>query len=144
MTQSAIFLPFFGMLLLTFVVWVVLYSRRIPFIKNNNIDLNNTNSNDWKDMQPAYVKTPADNFSNLFELPVLFYAIVLYLFTTKNVDGFYVVMAWIFFGFRCLHSLVHCTKNVVMVRFGFYAVASMALWLMILRAAWQLLGLLHE
>jgi len=32
MQQSAIFTPFFCMLLLTFVVWVYMYYKRIPFL----------------------------------------------------------------------------------------------------------------
>ena len=38
------------------------------------------------------------------------------------------------FAFRVLHSAVHCTVNIVMLRFALYAAASLALWAMLLRA----------
>lgn len=80
------------------------------------------------------VNYSANNLKNLFEVPVLFYGLCLYLFVTGNVDTAYVVAAWLFFLFRVLHSVVHCTRNVVMLRFYLYAAASMLLWFMLGRA----------
>jgi hypothetical protein len=37
--------------------------------------------------------------------------------------------------FRVLHSAVHCTINIVLLRFALYAASSVALWFMVLRAA---------
>jgi hypothetical protein len=87
---------------------------------------------------PADVVTPSDNLKNLFELPVLFYAACIYLFQVSQVDLFYVVLAWIFVGFRILHSWMHCTANIVLRRFALYAIASAALWMMVFRAAFNL------
>ena len=85
-------------------------------------------------LTPAAVSNPSDNLKNLFELPVLFYALALLLFVTNRVDATYVAAAWAFVVFRAAHSLVHCTFNRVMVRFSCYLAASLALWLMLLRA----------
>jgi hypothetical protein len=46
-----------------------------------------------------------------------------------------VAAGWVFVLFRALHSLVHCTINVVMVRFYLYLVATIAVWFIALRAA---------
>jgi hypothetical protein len=83
----------------------------------------------------ASVWHPSDNLKNVFELPVLFYALVLLLYVTNRVDGVYVVAAWVFVVFRFAHSVVHCTFNRVLVRFYCYLAASLALWIMVLRAA---------
>ena len=85
-------------------------------------------------MTPAAVSNPSDNLKNLFELPVLFYALALLLFVTNRVDATYVAAAWAFVVFRAAHSVVHCTFNRVMVRFSCYLAASLALWFMLLRA----------
>lgn len=45
--------------------------------------------------------------------------------------------AWVFFGFRLLHSAVHCTVNVILLRFWLYAAGAVALWFMVVRAAIQ-------
>ena len=80
------------------------------------------------------MSNPSDNLKNLFELPVLFYALVLYLFVTDQVDATYVTSAWVFVVFRVLHSAVHCTFNLVLLRFWLYFISAAALWFMSLRA----------
>jgi len=72
---------------------------------------------------------------SLFEIPVLFYAPVLYLFVTKHVDLAYMDAAWIFVLFRSLHSAVHCTFNRVMLRFYLYLASTLAVWFIAIRAA---------
>ena len=69
-------------------------------------------------MSPPKVNAPSDNLKNLFEMPVLFYALASMLFVTEQVDSGYVVAAWVFAAFRIAHSAVHCTVNIVMLRFG--------------------------
>ena len=134
MKDSAIFLPFFTMIGLTFAVWVTLYARRIPFIVNNKLTPEQLAPAAFARLAPAFVSNPSDNFRNLFELPVLFYAVVLYLVATRQVDGAYVTAAWVFVAFRVLHSAVHCTVNVVILRFWLYVVSATALWAMVARA----------
>ena len=48
--------------------------------------------------------------------------------------------AWVFVAFRAAHSAVHCTVNIVLVLFGLYALSSLALWFMVLRAALEFFG----
>ena len=86
------------------------------------------------------MSNPSDNFKNLFELPVLFYALSLYLFVTGQVDGAYVAAGWIFAAFRVLHSAVHCTFNHVMLRFNLYLISCLALGFMAIRAALRHFG----
>ena len=135
MNQSAIFAPFMTVMLLTLIVWFYMYSRRIPFLQKSKTNLNALTPAELARISPAAVANPSDNLKNLFELPVLFYALVLYLQVTSKVDATYLVAAWVFAAFRILHSAVHCTVNVVMVRFWLYAISALALWFMVVRAA---------
>ena len=136
MTQDAIFSPFFATVFLTLLVWVYMYIRRISFITSRNIrskDLAVPGT--LAQISPPNVSNPSDNFKNLFEIPVLFYALVLYLFITKQVDTVYVNAAWVFVVFRALHSAVHCTFNLIMLRFYLYLFATLAVWFIAIRAA---------
>ena len=85
-------------------------------------------------VSPPGVSSPSDNLKNLFELPTVFYAIVLYLYATNQVDPLYVNAGWVFFGFRASHSAVHCTFNFIPLRFALYVISAGALWLMVVRA----------
>jgi hypothetical protein len=59
----------------------------------------------------------ADNFRNLFEVPVLFYALVVVALALKHTPGWLVTGSWIFVSLRIAHSLIHCTYNRVTHRF---------------------------
>lgn len=62
----------------------------------------------------------SDNFKNLFEVPVLFYALVAIALATSHTPAWLVAGAWAFVGLRCLHSLIQCTYNRVMHRFAVF------------------------
>jgi len=86
-------------------------------------------------LSPPAVANPSDNLKNLFELPTIFYALVLFLYVTNHLDATHVCAAWLFVGFRVLHRAVHCTFNVVPLRFWLYAGAALSLWFIAVRAA---------
>ncbi|MFQ5609468.1 MAG: MAPEG family protein [Woeseiaceae bacterium] len=134
MQQDAIFQPFIGMLVLTFVVWVHLYVRRIAYMRAERIHPQKLTTPDKRNnLIPEDVSYPAFNFRNLLELPMLFYVVCLYLYVAGSVDAFYVYAAWWFFAFRIVHSMIHCTVNRVYWRFYAYALSALGLWLMIAR-----------
>ncbi|MEG4962358.1 MULTISPECIES: MAPEG family protein [unclassified Microcoleus] len=136
MTQDTIFSPFFATVFLTLLVWVYMYIRRISFITSRKLTPNELAiPGTLAQISPPSVSNPSDNLKNLFEIPVLFYALVLYLFITKQVDTVYVNAAWVFVVFRTLHSAVHCTFNLIILRFYLYLFATLAVWFIAIRAA---------
>ncbi|MGI9264393.1 MAG: MAPEG family protein [Gammaproteobacteria bacterium] len=135
--QNAIFAPLFAMLFLTLGVWVYMYALRIPFIYRNRLTAVQMTPLEFARMSPAAISNPSDNLKNLFEIPVLFYVMSLYLFATQQVDAIYLAASWVFVVFRYLHSAVHCTVNIVLLRFGLYVVSALSLWFVVLRAAFR-------
>jgi hypothetical protein len=135
MDQAVIFQPFVATMLLTLVVWIYMYGRRLPFIFANGLDSRQMTPVELARVSPPQVSNPSDNLKNLFELPTVFYAVVLYLYTTNLVDTPYVIAAWGFFVFRTLHSVVHCTFNFIPLRFVLYVISAGSLWFMVVRAA---------
>ena len=134
--QTAIFGPVFATVFLTLLVWVYMYIRRISFIRGNKLrqkDLAVPGA--LAQLSPPAVSNPSDNLKNLFEIPVIFYALALYLFVTNQVDAAYVSAAWVFVVFRALHSAVHCTVNIVILRFYLYLFSTLAVWFIAARAA---------
>ena len=141
MPQTAIFGPFFATMFLTLVVWAYMYVRRIGFIRSKGISPKDLAvPGELARLSPPEISNPSDNLKNLFEIPVLFYALALYLFATNQVDDAYVSAAWVFVAFRALHSVVHCTINLVMLRFYLYLFSTLAVWFIVARAALAYLG----
>ena len=135
MNSMSIFAPFFAMIGLTIIVWIYMYARRIPFIIGSKLTPKQLSPGELARLSPPAVANPSDNLKNLFELPTIFYALVLCLYATNHVDVTYVRVAWLFVGFRVLHSAVHCTFNHVPLRFWLYAGGALSLWFMAVRAA---------
>jgi len=135
MNSQVILQPMLAMMVLTAIVWFVLYARRLPAMRRVGVSSQEyTTPDKGAALLPESVSYPAHNFRNLFELPVLFYALCLYLFVTGTAQNVDVVAAWAFVGFRALHSLIHSTVNIVIARFLAYLAATIALWFMLARA----------
>lgn len=127
MSHSSILLPCAAMVLLTGIVWVVLYVERLGEMRRRRIEPQSLATA----RQAASVLervNAADNFRNLFEVPVLFYALCLALGQAGHVTPGFVLAAWVFVGLRAVHSLIHVTYNRVMHRFIVYAASSILLF----------------
>jgi hypothetical protein len=75
----------------------------------------------------------ADNFRNLFEVPVLFYAVCLALATSGLVSPVQVGLAWAYVAARAVHSVIHVTYNRVMHRFQAFVISNailLAMWIL--------------
>jgi hypothetical protein len=134
-SQHEIFGPVFALMLLTWVVWAYMYAKRIPFLRSLDLNPNQITPAELARTSPPAVSNPSDNLKNLFEVPVIFYVLALYLFVSGQVDTLYLIGCWAYVLFRVLHSAVHCTVNVVMLRFALYAISSIILFLLTLRGA---------
>lgn len=136
MSEEQIFQPFFAMMLVTFAVWITMYIRRTSFLLRERVDLRKVDTPAKMDVNvPGEVNLPAYALKNLFELPVIFYALCLYLYVTSTVDGVFLVAAWLFVTGRAIHAAIYCTYNKVLHRFAAYFVSALVLWAMLLRAA---------
>jgi hypothetical protein len=131
--QNALIWPLFAMALLSFFVWLRLFQTRIGEMKRNSI---NPQSAALSAQTAQFEDTrAADNFRNLFELPVLFYSAVLLAIMAGVHSAAILTLAWAFVVLRYLHSYIHCTYNRVSHRFAAYLLGGIALW-----AVWAILA----
>jgi hypothetical protein len=139
--SQAILAPFLGMMLLTALVWTYMYTRRLAYIKANRIPPQQLATPEKAaKLLPEAVALPANNLRNLLELPVLFYALCLYLYVTGSADDIHVAAAWVFLALRSAHSVIHCTVNTVILRFLSYFTAALVLWFMLARVLLRAAG----
>lgn len=89
---------------------------------------------------PEPVVVIHQHFSNLFEVPVLFYAGCISLFVTRAVDSVALSLAWTFVVARLLHTVIVLTTNRPQQRVVPYVLSCFAVWglwlLLFLRATW--------
>ena len=127
--SHAIFWPVIAQVALTAVVWCLMYVRRIGEIHRRRIDTQTLATADAASEVLENVSA-ADNFRNLLETPVLFYAVCACLAITEQVLDVQVVLAWAYVGLRALHSLIHVTYNRVIHRFLAYVASTLCVFAM--------------
>lgn len=125
------------LILWSMVMWVWLYATRIPALREANVDLERRKGGTGKDLDgllPPSVQWKAHNYNHLMEQPTLFYAVILTLALLGDQDPFTVQVAWAYVFLRIVHSLVQATWNKIVVRFSIFALASVALIMLAIRA----------
>lgn len=137
--SEAILWPMLAVVALTFAVAVRMYARRIAEMRARRISPQSVASRRAA-AERLEDTAAADNFANLFELPVLFHVLCLALYVTGNVTVPQLVLAWSFAGLRVAHSAIHCTYNRVMHRFRVFVLGMLCLLAMWLLFAMQLAG----
>ena len=116
-------------------IW--LYATRIPALKKHNVVYDpHRPSEEFHAQLPAEVRWKADNYNNLLEQPTLFYAVALTLVFLDAGSGLNAGLAWAYVALRIAHSLVQALINKILIRFALFAVASVVLLVMTIRAAW--------
>jgi hypothetical protein len=119
MTVQAVLLPFFAQVALTFVLLGLTgYSRvasvRCGETKVRDIALGQPN---W----PERITKVGNSYNNQFQLPVLFYVVVILAYVLRAADLLFVVLSWLFVATRLVHAYIHVTSNHVGRRFNAFA-----------------------
>ena len=85
--------------------------------------------------EPDYLRVYSRHVVNLYEAPVLFYAVSIIAFASGSASILVLVLAWAYVALRYAHSYIHLTTNVVLNRFRVFAVSLImlaALWIVVL------------
>ncbi len=124
---DAIWPPCAAMVGLTALVWVKLYADRLGEMRARRIDPQALASARAAAGE-LEITAAADNFRNLFEVPVLFYLLCIALVLTGSSTPGFVAAAWTYVGLRAVHSLIHVTYNRVVHRFLVYVASTLLLF----------------
>ena len=127
MSFMEVLLPVFVQVILTFVVAFVLGYRRYSAVRagelRGKITLREAN---W----PPYARQAEYNYLNQFELPVLFYVLMILLLITRKADYIMIMLAWIFVALRIVHAFIHLTTNKIELRGPIFFVGALVLTIM--------------
>ncbi|MEO7252165.1 MAG: MAPEG family protein [Arenimonas sp.] len=135
--------PVVVLILWTLVMMLWMVFTRLPAMRAAGISFKGMVGGRGSDLDrvvPAQVQWKAHNYNHLMEQPTLFYAIALTLAVAGLGDELNVTLAWLYVGLRIIHSLVQATVNIVRFRFMAFAMASLALLMMAVRAGLGLLA----
>jgi len=128
MTQ-AILIPLFVQVALTFALWLGMVALRTRDIAGGRVNRREIALREpgW----PARTTQFANSFANQFEVPVLFYVLVILLIITRHAGLIFVILAWIFVLSRIVQASIHVTRNEVLWRgqaYGFGVLVLLVMW----------------
>jgi hypothetical protein len=134
--RDPVLLPLYAMIVLTSGVLL-----RLAWLRVGGIRRRETRVTYYRTMQgeppPEHVIATGRNFSNLFEMPVLFYLAVLLVHVDHLADPAIVALAWAYVAFRTGHSAIHLTFNDVQSRFTLFVLSNVVLAVLWLMVAWR-------
>lgn len=111
------------------VMWLWMYSTRIPAIQKYRIKLDpNVPSSELATQVPPSVRWKADNYNHLMEQPTIFYALAISLAVMGQQEIETVVFAWAYVILRIIHSFIQVSTNVIVRRFAVFALSNVALF----------------
>jgi hypothetical protein len=128
MSVMEVLLPVFVQVILTFcVAFKLAYTRvtvlRSGKVRGSQIALREPN---W----PAHAQQVGNNYLSQFELPVLFYVLMIVLLITRQADFILMTLAWIFVALRIAHAYVHLTSNSISLRGPLFGIGLLVLAIM--------------
>jgi len=137
MTVQMVLLPVFVQVALTFALLFWMASVRRGSVsrgetKIRDIALGQPN---WPD-QPTQI---SNSYNSQFQIPLLFYVVVILAWITRQADAVFVVLEWLFVLLRIGHAYVHTTSNYVPTRFKVFAAGIFVLLIMWIYFAFKIL-----
>ncbi|MCG8425842.1 MAG: MAPEG family protein [Chromatiales bacterium] len=129
MQNSAIFFPVAGMAFLTLVVGVRLLQLRMRAVYKDGLNPGYFSYNRGAKL-PDYLIKATQHYDNLFEMPLLFYLVALFVVLFEQVDLVYTLLAWCYLLLRAVHAVVHLGRNDLRQRRRLFLASSLVLYIM--------------
>jgi hypothetical protein len=128
MSVQAILLPLFVQVALTFALLFRTAGLRTPLLRRGEVRHEEAALD--SSVFPPRARQAAAAFSNQFEVPVLFYVLVILAMQTRQADLLFVVMSWLFVLSRLAHAFIHVGPNVLRYRGLAFAIGFAILFVM--------------
>ncbi len=129
MDIAALIIPTVTLIGLTFIVSLSLVSYRFYLVRKGIVHPGYFKFNKGG-KPPRHHDALEHNYSNLFEVPTLFYSIVTIAIATNHIDSTLVTLAWLFVGFRIAHTLIHVFYNNILHRLSVFFAAYVVVGIM--------------
>ena len=131
---NAILYPVFAMFFLVAAVLMRMAQLRVGAVGSGEVSVKYYRAYQGGE-EPVHLRVITRHFINLFEVPVLFYVVVILTYITHQVSYWMIGCAWTYVAARYVHSYVHLTANDVLLRFRVFIASGLilvVLWMSLL------------
>ena len=119
MSAATLIYPMAAMVLLTFAVLVTLFRTRAGLVSRGQLPATYFRAYEGAE-EPDTANQLSRYFINLFEAPVLFYAVCLAGIAIGITAIAFHVLAWLYVGLRVIHAYIHTGRNDLRPRIAAY------------------------
>jgi hypothetical protein len=128
--------PVIALALWTHLIWVWMYATRLPAMYKAKMKPDSfAPRGEQMSQLPPEVRWKADNYNHLMEQPTVFYAVAISLAVLGDATSITLGLGWAYVALRVVHSLVQTLINKIEVRFALFALSSLVLIALTIRAA---------
>tara|TARA_B100000945_G_C20182808_1_gene503123 strand:+ start:60 stop:482 length:423 start_codon:yes stop_codon:yes gene_type:complete len=134
MNSYLILYPAFLMILLTFFLYL---KNRLDANKAyKSGDIKGKYFKTYEGKAPYYLEISRQTLKNQFELPVVFYFLIVLLYINETIMIYELILSWLFSISRCLHCYIRLTSNYVPYRakiftFGYFTLIILSIAVLI-------------
>lgn len=126
MYNFSLIYPIAALIFLTFFIMYLLLVLRVKAVRTHKVSPRYFKLNKGEDI-PDNMLAVSQNYSNLFELPALFYVACVVAIILNRSEDYFVIHAWFFVIFRYIHSYIHVTYNHILHRLAAFAISGLIL-----------------
>lgn len=127
MTLNLIY-PTLALIFWIFIVGVILALRRKTAFTSGAVRPADVSVS--TERYPVPARLAAANFTNQFETPVIFFAVVMVAMETGATGYVMALLAWLYVATRIVHTLIHIGPNGLPLRGAVYGIGCIALFCM--------------
>lgn len=127
MTLKLIY-PTLAMIAWIFVVGVILALRRKTAFTSGAVRPDEVTVS--TERYPVPARLAAANFTNQFETPVIFFALIMLAMETGATGYVMAILAWLYVATRVVHTVIHIGPNKLRLRGAVYGIGVIALFCM--------------
>ena len=122
--------PMFALAMFTIIMVGVLGAARFIIVSSQQVHPRYLKTFDNEEHPPEYVVALARNYSNLLEMPILFYLAGLLSMTLNIVNETIILCAWAYVISRLFHTFVHVVYNNPLHRLMVFTISTVILLVM--------------
>lgn len=122
--QNTILFPVFAQVALTFILMFWTGKVRVGAVNRRDVRIKDIalGQKAW----PDDAMKVSNSFNSQFEMPILFYLVVILLLIKGQITGLLVALAWFFVATRLAHVAIYTSNNDLRYRLGFFTIGALA------------------
>ncbi|MFT6835665.1 MAG: hypothetical protein ACJA0H_001705 [Francisellaceae bacterium] len=122
--NTTLLYPAFILMILTIMSLFVLLFARVVALRGEYVNKDHFKSMNFDANKNKWLIIASRHYENLGILSNVFYICIVLIVILQYTNTTYIILAWLFIGFRFIHSIIHLTYNNVLQRMAAFLISN--------------------